>query len=536
MFAVVFAAAIIVLAWPNRYDSDGLMYVRLGRGALSVDPTAQATSSVSLQDSRASEVASVAEMLASREIAERVVNALGVETVNQPRTWISKYAKALSKSIPRQSNVTAPGTLSAEEYKKQIATEEAIKKVQTALSVSVTKKGHTVAVSAETPDPLLSQSIVQTVMDQYGSYHVEAHRADGSLEFFKKQVESSRAEAIKAREELQSAKSSLGWLGEESAVAVLKERMTQLKIALDEAESIFAESESHAASLGKSLDSVAEWIPTEVTKGVANNAGDSMRNTLYGLQLRGSEELSKLSPNHPRYQMMKSSIDKSVSIAETENAERELSREAVNPVRQSLQSDYELAIAKAAGAKSRRDSLQKSLRQAQDDLVRLNNDAIMLSKLTWEADIAEKNYLEHAKSLEEVRIADALDQSNLSDVSVIQQASLKLKKVGPPRALLLAGSIPFGLCLGILQALLRFTLSVSRESHRQGMAGQPNEPRVNAEAIERVDEASRQVRGPHRPTTRGETQRRPNTSIDSLSDDSDLLNESAELVVTSHPK
>ena len=54
----------IVMMWPNRYASDGLLYVRLGRGAVSVDPTAaQSTNTISLMESRKSEVNSAAKML-----------------------------------------------------------------------------------------------------------------------------------------------------------------------------------------------------------------------------------------------------------------------------------------------------------------------------------------------------------------------------------------------------------------------------------------------------------------------------------------
>ena len=45
----------------------------------------------------------------------------------------------------------------------------------------------------------------------------------------------------------------------------------------------------------------------------------------------------------------------------------------------------------------------------------------------------------------------------MSDVSVIQDASLNLKKVGPPRALLACVGACLGLVLGLLQAIVRDT-------------------------------------------------------------------------------
>ena len=93
---VALLVGLAVVAWPNRYNSDGLMYVRLGRAALSADPTAQNSNAVSLQESRTSGVITIGDMIGSREIAERAVNQVGVNRINEPRSWINRLAKWLS--------------------------------------------------------------------------------------------------------------------------------------------------------------------------------------------------------------------------------------------------------------------------------------------------------------------------------------------------------------------------------------------------------------------------------------------------------
>ena len=120
-----------------------------------------------------------------------------------------------------------------------------------------------------------------------------------------------------------------------------------------------------------------------------------------------------------------------------------------------MEGEHQLAAAKVAGLRSKQASLAKTLAKAKEELQRLNRDAITLSKLKWERDIAEENFLGHAKSLEEARVASELDSQKLSDVSIIQDASLNLKRAGPSKALLILAGMFVGVLLGVLQAILR---------------------------------------------------------------------------------
>ncbi|MGB7343680.1 MAG: exopolysaccharide biosynthesis protein [Pirellulaceae bacterium] len=437
----------LVFTWPNRYGSDGLMFVRLGRGAVSVDPTAQGSNTISLMESRRSEVVSVAQLLSSREIAERVVDTIGVNEINQPRTWIEKSVGKLTAMIPSGE--------SDKEYDQQISREEAIQRVQSWVDVSVPKDTYTVAVFGQGSDPQLVQKVVQTMMDQYQRFHVEAHRATGSLQFFEDQVLKSRKAAMDAQAALQNTKAEMGWLSVTAAEVSLSERIGSLELRRDEAQSSFAEAESHAKALKQRLAEIEQWVPTSITKGIASKAGEDMRTALYAVQVQNSESMTKLKPSHPKYRLVQKTMAQSQGILDDEAKDREQTLEAINPVFQTLQSEFEATAARAAGLKSRYETLASSVDHANADLVRLNNDGVRLSELQRASEVAERNFMTHAKSLEEARIASALDTQELSDVSVIQNASLNLKKVGPPRLTLLVLAGMLGLLAATLQAILR---------------------------------------------------------------------------------
>ena len=474
---VVLAIGAILLAWPNQYASDGMFYVRLGRGAVSMDPTTEPSRSVSLQESRSAEVMSISQMLNSREIMDRVVRQVGTREINHPRNWMERITRSLASVDSEES-----GNDERIEHDRQIAHEEAVKKVVQAVSINVPKDSYTISVLAKGSDPLLAQKIVQSIMDQYGAYHVEAHQSTGSLDFFENQTRESHATALTARRALQQARSDMGWMSVKSAEKTLQLRLVELETSLVRAESGFADSDSRTTVLQERLAKIKAWIPMETTQ-VANAAADGMRTQLYKSQLDDGEKLAKVTPSHPRYKLLREKISSGEEIVDAVGDERQQSTEAINPIRIKLETEYEIAFAKTAGLQSRRDSISQSLAATKDDLKRLNRDAITLAELNWTADIAEDNYLDHSKSLESSRMMHELDLQEMSDVSVIQNASLNLKKVGPPRlALFVLGGL-LGLCVGIFQALVRDHSVASPSGESQSGASQPGNHRPTSREL-----------------------------------------------------
>ncbi len=80
--------AVVLLLIPNTYQSDALLYVRMGRGTVSLDPASTAAGqTISLMDRRQSEINSVREMLRSRIVLDRAVRQVGVDRVLSQDTW-----------------------------------------------------------------------------------------------------------------------------------------------------------------------------------------------------------------------------------------------------------------------------------------------------------------------------------------------------------------------------------------------------------------------------------------------------------------
>jgi len=76
---VVAATVLITLLWPKEYRSTGKLFVRLGRENATLDATATLGENpiVAVPMSRENEINSVVEILQSRALLEKVVDALG---------------------------------------------------------------------------------------------------------------------------------------------------------------------------------------------------------------------------------------------------------------------------------------------------------------------------------------------------------------------------------------------------------------------------------------------------------------------------
>ncbi|QDS95600.1 Chain length determinant protein [Roseimaritima multifibrata] len=453
-FVVTCLVALALLAMPNRYSSEGMLFVRLGRGSVSLDPTSTTTATVSLQESRRAEVASVREMLDSRIIAERVVDAIGPDEFLKPRTRISKSIKNLLTFLPSRE-LSSYGEMSGEAYEKAIEREEAIAKLQSQTSVSIPDNSYNVVIRVELDDPFLARDAVEHALDIYHQDHIQAHSVSGSLDFFEQQCAESLQASLAAQRNLRDAKNRMQILSSDSQERTLQERIAKLELAYDETTAELSRVTAEKNGLIAQRDLLEEWIPTEKTSGVANQAGDGMREALYDLEIQEREALSRLNPSHPKYKAMQKQVVKSAEIVQGQKEDRPLTVESLNPIRLTLASSVMSNEGVIAGLKAKLVSIENNLETSQEALAKLNNDAVELSELTWIANIAEANHLKHSTSLEEARMLAALDQNGMSDLSVVQPASLMLKKTGPQRSMLLLIGGVLGLCLGTLQALIR---------------------------------------------------------------------------------
>ena len=71
----------IIVVYPKKYVSEAKLYVRMGRENVALDPTVTTAQTVMVQRTQENEINSLLDILGSRWMAEKVVDAVGVEKI-----------------------------------------------------------------------------------------------------------------------------------------------------------------------------------------------------------------------------------------------------------------------------------------------------------------------------------------------------------------------------------------------------------------------------------------------------------------------
>lgn len=205
----ILAAVLAAIFLPKTYLSEAMIFIRLGRETVSLDPTATTGSTISVLESRDNEINSVRDMLYSRSIVEKVVDRIGPEVVlgDEPMTDENRQVE----SYPEDDYLNSPR-------------QKAIKQVVEDTYVVSARKSSVLIVSAKGSSPELAQRILREYLDVYQNMHNNAHQTPESNNFFDEQSKLLRNQWEQALKSLQIAKEDAGVVSIEGARENLKEQ------------------------------------------------------------------------------------------------------------------------------------------------------------------------------------------------------------------------------------------------------------------------------------------------------------------------
>src|SRR5690349_24875805 len=78
---VVILTLVAIAFYPRSYTSEAKLFIRVGRESVALDPTATTGQTIMLQKTQVDEVNSALQVLASREVYQRVVDRIGAERI-----------------------------------------------------------------------------------------------------------------------------------------------------------------------------------------------------------------------------------------------------------------------------------------------------------------------------------------------------------------------------------------------------------------------------------------------------------------------
>jgi uncharacterized protein involved in exopolysaccharide biosynthesis/Mrp family chromosome partitioning ATPase len=401
--SVVLAAFAVLLAMERTYTSEAKILLRRGRETILLDPTVATGEVAPLFMEWENSMNSEIEILTSRELAARVVQAIGPKSFEKPApekgatlkdkwvAWTASLKKAMSPSEP-----DAPGDGTAEELMVSRLTLAFSK----ALIVKVIPKSNIITISYDALDPVLARTVVTTLLDLYQQMHILANRAPGAHEFFVRQTDALRAQLEALEDTLRDLKTQSGISSLDSQRAILLNRIG-------------------------TLQSQQEQLEGEMAASVA--------------KVKAGEEAVR----------QESAGGKTAPLAASGY---------YRDVRAALLAE----TTALAGLTAQAETVKRQIGDAQSEMKGLNEHEIRISRMERDRDMLRDKYVKYNQNLEQTRIDQALQADKISNISIIQPPTLAAYSNPLNRVMKMLLAVMVGLfgsvCLAFLADHLDHTL------------------------------------------------------------------------------
>jgi polysaccharide biosynthesis protein PslE len=439
MFAVVGGLFVQFVLRP-KYVSDGALYVRLGKNTLTVDPTASSSSTVSSLENRHQEVVSVKELLKSREVGERVCKRIGVEKILDLQSDLERFIADMMGKIKFKEGKLPEG-MSKDEVVAQKDLESAIKYFNKAIEVDSPKDSYLIQIDAKAHDPLIARDMVQFAMEEYQFVHTAAHKPSGSFRFFEEQLAIQRDNVMALENKKRDELNRRHILSVEAERQLVQGRVASTTNRLSEVTSLLEGQRARVAELKVQFDAQPETLEMEQTGGIADAATDSIKTSVFALEVEHQKAAAIYNSSHPALIQKQKALAEAKEIEGAKPQDRAQHRNMINPNRMALQLEYARGIGDLENYESQLAWLDGELSELKLREKQLNEDEIFFNDLQRQLTMAVSEFNSFSQKREQSKLTEAIDQEAFSDVNIAQNATLNLTKSSISRLLM------FALCL-----------------------------------------------------------------------------------------
>jgi uncharacterized protein involved in exopolysaccharide biosynthesis len=458
--AVVVTVGLGTLLASEVYKAEAKLLVKVGRESVNLDPTATTGQVIQLGQTRESEINSELEILKSRELALKVVDAIGPEkflmrpdeensgngssagkTPDWKRGFQKKVGGVMNRCVTFLENIGLSTPLENRE--------KAVIGLMKKLEIDTQKNTNTLSLSYEGKSPKFAQTVLARLIDFYLDKHITVYRTPGSYDFFDQQAEDLRTQLTRTEEELKNLKNKTGVASLDDQRKIILGRIGTLQQESEGTQTALAISKAKVAELRVKLAGLSPTMVTQETKSSSNPAVDFIRSKVYDLKLKEQELLSKYTETSiPVQEVRRQIAEAQAQLAKEEPSRTEVTT-GINTTHQQLELALfsEMAALSSLEAKARVVNMQLSA--ARKEVNGINETELRLVTLQRELALQDTKYRKYSENREQARIDQAMETTKISNITVVQQATASAEPVKSRKGLNLA----LGFFLGIFGGL-----------------------------------------------------------------------------------
>src|SRR6266849_758332 len=416
---VVLGTAIVTFLLPNKYESRMKILVKNQRVDVAITPEATAGAPPVESEVSESQINSEIELLTSRDLLTQVVTECGLAKFETG--WFGQPAP------------------------EAVRVETAAARLAKDLGIAPVKKANFIFISYSTNSPELAAAVLKKLGDLYFEKHLKLHHPTGASDFFKDKADEYETQLKQAENRLADFQQNNNLVVLSQQKDLTLQKTADAKSKLLESEAAYNEATNRIKRVEQQLAATSRRVTTQSRTLPNQYSAERLNTMMVELQNRRTQLLTKFRPDDRLVREVDAQIRttrEALARAESQTATEQ--QTDLNPLRQTLETEYSRARLEQTGAQARRDTLTAQLRDYEGELRKLEGDTTRHDDLQRQKKEAAENYQLYAKKREEARIADELDRQKITNVSIAEAPTVPRIPSSPNR--------PLNLLLGVFVA------------------------------------------------------------------------------------
>ena len=432
--------AIGSLLWAPSYESNSEILVQSNRAQLLVSPglkedaANQATQTVPVGEQ---DLNSEVELLTSPILIQQAL--AGMKT--SARSGGVRELVGSIVSLPADAYIAMHGGPRADSIQSEI------QKISSHLSATVIKRSNIIEVSIRSHDAVWAQAFLTQLMTSYLALHGRLSQNPEAQAFFQQQRDLLDQRLQQSEKQLRGAQLQTGIseFGQQQQAQI-----TQLYAAEANYRStvVMLDSKTQQIASEEAELKATPQQQTKESKTVQNYALQQLKPQMLTLETNRAELLSRYQPGSQRIREIDAKLKAGHDILSREKQSNvQETTTDVNPTWQALDGELAKLRAEAASFKAAQTTQAAQVATLRDQLRTMTSDGVTIETLQRSVDSDKEAYLSYVRKGEEARAAEALNQSRILNVSVVQTPTMPLEPVSPRIMLNLITGLLFALIL-----------------------------------------------------------------------------------------
>ncbi|MDI2590232.1 exopolysaccharide transport family protein [Pseudomonas sp. 681] len=444
---------------PASYESNARLLVKPGRESTTVPIEAGNRQTLIAPSTQHDPIVDEEKMLTGRPIVHMVAERYLAMTADAPPEGFWKTLKFYAK---KAAGGVIGGVRSVLQFvglaEEQSPLDRLATRLEKNFSASHEPGSSVIEVSFTWDDPQVAQQVVQIWVDAYLEERARVLGRKSLYAFYETEGDKVASQILGLREQLQGRLKQIDSISVDARLKNLTSQIDRLTDARVNAQNQLSGLSSFLINARQQIkDQPAEVVTTRETS--LNPTQLDLKRQINTLQVERARLLRTYLPGAPAVKQIEENIQSLQTMSAEEETRLERSRNTapnglVTNVRQQV-IDAQLQQQKLVGQIADYDKNLDALRTERD---RVMTDEPVLNRLTQQLNTAEKSYALYSENLEQARIDHELDSSQISNIALIEHATLNPARVFPKSLLILLFAIPAGLAVGLLTIYVCYLL------------------------------------------------------------------------------